>query len=154
MEAAPTRGVRLGGSLAFSDTKLTDPKPLLLASNGGSYTPTQRPRWTASVFGQYESEPLWQDATLQWQSKTLLDPNPSRSIAYAPNFAYQDPYWNVNARAALRNINMGGVETELAAYARNLFNTRAANSGLSLNYLASSNYVTARTYGVELNISF
>ncbi|MBV1688856.1 TonB-dependent receptor [Novosphingobium sp. G106] len=160
MEAAPTRGVRLGGSLAYSDTKLTDPKPLLLAANGGAYTPTQRPKWTASLFGQYESEPLWDEARLllradaQWQSKMLLDPNLSRSIVYAPNFAYQDAYWNVNARAALRNINIGGVETELAAYARNLFNSRAANSGLSLNYLASSNYVTARTYGVELNISF
>ncbi len=164
LAAAPARGVTFGGSLGYSDTFISDPSsvnPLLISSQGGRYELTQRPKWTGGLWGQYESSPLWNEAYVSlrfdgvYQSKMLIEPNPVRALPFAPNFPVQPGYWIVNGRLALRDIELGGAKAEIAAWGKNINNSRASNTGLNLfNTLVSRNYVPARTYGLDLSVQF
>jgi iron complex outermembrane receptor protein len=161
LTAAPVRGVTLGGSLSFADWKITNVNPILLASNGGAYTLTYRPKWTAGLWGEYDTQPLFGDAYLAlradaaWQSKSNVDNNPARSAIWAPNFPYAQPYWQVNARLSLRDVKLGGAKAEIAVWSKNLTDAKAPTFALDLfNQLASLNYIPARTYGADLTIEF
>lgn len=159
--AAPVRGVTIGGSLSYTKTKATDVNPLILAASGGSYSMSFRPKWTSGAWAQLRTQPLIGDAYLSlrgdanWQSSMLIDSNPTRTLTWAPNFPKVDPYWLVNARLALTDIKVGGLESEVALWGKNLTDTRSAIYGLNLNNaLAASSFLTARTYGVDLMVRF
>jgi iron complex outermembrane receptor protein len=161
LTAAPTRGLTLGGSLSYTDVSFPFVQPNVLAGNGGKLAVTQRPKWTASVYGSYETEPLFGDATLSFR----MDGMWRSKIRYAQDVdLYADgsnkvvefgqPYWLVNGRMALRHLNIGPAEAELALWGKNIFNRRDFNFVLPTPLATSANYVTARTYGVELIMDF
>jgi iron complex outermembrane recepter protein len=61
----------------------------------------------------------------------------------------------VNARAALRHINIGGIDAEFAVWSRNLTQNREATFALqTLGVFGAANYVPARTFGADLTIQF
>jgi iron complex outermembrane receptor protein len=159
--AAPADGLTLGGSLSYADYSASNVNPILLATNSGAYTLTYRPKWTGGLWAQYATQPLVGDAYLSfradasWQSKSNVANNPARSLPWAPNFPIADAYWQVNGRIALRDLDLGGVNTELAVWSKNLTNAKAPTFALDLfNQVGSRNFIPARTYGVDFIIDF
>ena len=63
--------------------------------------------------------------------------------------------WTINARAALRNIKIGGADVELAVWSRNLTQNRELTFALQQNAaFGAANYVPARTFGADLTVQF
>jgi iron complex outermembrane recepter protein len=166
--AAPTDGLTVGGSLSYTKTTFPFINPLVLAGNNGRLEVSARPKWTGSIYASYETPPLWGDTTFAIRADALY----RSSVTYAQNSlpttqggqAYPDgsnaaalrtgDQWLVNGRAALRHINLGGPEVELAVFGKNIFNRRDPNFALITGLADSMNYITARTYGVELLLEF
>jgi iron complex outermembrane recepter protein len=63
-------------------------------------------------------------------------------------------YWKVNARAALRHINLAGIDAEIAVWGRNLIDARYRTSALFLPWGNTSTYEPPRTYGIDFTIEF
>ncbi|MCB2076734.1 MAG: TonB-dependent receptor [Novosphingobium sp.] len=164
--AAPVTGLSLGGSLAYTKTKFKDVSRVLLGANGGTYLPVMRPDWNAGLWAQFDSPTISGGETYvslradaSWTDYVNLAFNPDLP-AYAPgNFAENirgiPANWRVNARVALKNLNLGGVKSELAAWSKNLTNSRVKGYGVNLSQImAQANYTPARTYGLDLTIDF
>jgi iron complex outermembrane recepter protein len=118
------------------------------------------------LWAQYDSEPITSSgayvslrADSTWQSDMNLAQNPDllfyktigQSIEKVP------AYWLLNGRIALRDLDIGGVKTELAVWGKNLTDEKAVAFALGIlqpPLLASANYIPARTYGVDLTIQF
>lgn len=160
--AALAQGLTAGGSLSYTKISNRAVNPSILLSNGStSFLPTLSPKWTAGLFGQYESPALWNDASFYlrvdgtWRSRLRLDANPDRGV---PSFAAAEtvkPVWILNGRTALRNVDLGGVKTEIGLWGRNLTDNRSANFGLNIgNFLQTVNFQEARSYGLDLIVSF
>jgi iron complex outermembrane recepter protein len=164
--AAPSRGLTLGTGIGYTDTKFPFINPLSLSGNGGRLDVTQRPKWTASLFGIYETEPLFGDATLQfrmdglYRSTTPIVANPAVSLnsdgSNANGIAPIKGFMLVNGRVALRHMTIAGADAELAFWGKNIFDRKDRAYGLTLaSALGTSAYfVPARTYGVDLSIDF
>jgi iron complex outermembrane recepter protein len=164
--AAPVRGLTLGGSLGYTDVKYVDINPLLLNANAGRYDVNARPKWTASIYGIYETQPLFGgDATLQfrldgnYRSENVQIANPLLSnFADGSNIAALEPikgYMLVNGRVAVRHMKIGGANAELALWGKNLTDRKDRAFGLGLGALSSANFfIPARTFGVDLSIDF
>jgi iron complex outermembrane receptor protein len=61
----------------------------------------------------------------------------------------------VNGRVALRELNLGGVNAELAVWGRNLFDKQRLSYALNIsNIFIGGNYIPARSYGMDLTVSF
>ena len=164
MSAAPVQGVTLGGSLSYTKTTFKDVSPILLSANGGDYQSTYRPTWTGGVWGQFDTEPLGSgDAYLSfradgiWQSKINLMQNPLLPAysTFATNIREIKAYWLVNARVALKELDLGGVNTTIAVWGKNLTDTREKAFALNIaQIIAGSSFIPARSYGVDLTIEF
>lgn len=160
--AALAPGLTAGGSLSYTEITNHNVNPSLLLANGGPrFRPTLSPKWTAGLYAQYESPALWGDASLfarldaNWRSRMALDANPDRDVASFASVGTVGPVWMLNGRLALRNVDLGGVKTELGLWGRNLTDNRKPNFGLTINNtLQTANYPDARSYGVDLIISF
>lgn len=159
--AAPTRGLTVGGSLSYTDTKFEDVNPVLIAQSRGAYDPALRAKWTGGLWGQFESEPLINDMTFMfrvdgnWHSKFYLSQNRAENIPAFAGIKSVGASWMVNGRASLRNIDVGGVRAELAVWSRNLTQNREATFALTtLGVFGAANYVPARTFGADLTIQF
>ncbi|MFC3173730.1 TonB-dependent receptor [Novosphingobium bradum] len=161
--AAPVRGLTLGANIGYTDFKYTYINPIVLTANAGFVQPTDRPKVTAAVFGAYETQPLTGDMTLQmrldgqYRSTTEFAANPA--LFLQPDNANASvlrskPYWLVNGRVALRHIPLGPVQAELAVWGKNLTNRRDPLYALNVRYATMVNFVTARTYGLDLNVEF
>ena len=163
VSAAPIRGLTIGGSAGYTDFKFLNVNPLLLAANGGRYEVTGRPKWTASLFGSYETEPLIGEATLQlrmdmqYRSAIKFALNPdiaiyadgsnARAVTGTGGFAL------VNGRVALRHLAVGAVQGELAVWGKNITNRKDPTFSLNLGPIGTTNnFVEPRTFGVDLNI--
>jgi iron complex outermembrane receptor protein len=161
--AAPARGLTLGGSLSYTDVNFPFINPGVLAGVGGNLRVTARPKWTASLYGSYETEPLFGDATLQFRadglfrSKTQFMLNPLVDIyPDGSNAAVKDVkgFWLVNGRMALRHIKIGPAEAELALWGKNIFNRKDATFVLTTVLATSANNTAPRTFGVDLSLDF
>lgn len=162
--AAPARGVTLGGSLSFTDTDYVFINPLQIPESGVQPLLNNRPRWRGSVYGQYDSPPIGAgDAYLSirgdafWQDEYILTTDPTHPIyaSFGAPIRNTPSYWLINGRVALRDLDLGGINAELAAWAKNLTDKRVLNAGLNLSgILASANFIPARTYGVDLTVRF
>ena len=153
LTVAPARGLRFNGGLGFTDFELTRVNPLL-----GTLQTTllqRRPRWTANLAGQYETEPLFADATLtfradaSWRSKIYtLSPLPIRPqdqiVAFSP------ASWLVNSRISLQGVKVGRGDIEIAAWAKNIFDNDYPVQPIFFGYAVSSSYERARTFGIDL----
>lgn len=161
LTAAPTRGLTVGGSLSYTDTKFTDVNPVLIAQAGGDYQPALRAKWTGGLWGQYETEPLFGDSTLMfrmdgnWHSKFWVAQNRKQSVPGFAGVTTVGASWMVNTRVALRNLEIGGAKAELAGWVRNLTQNRELTFALqTIRFIGSANYVPARTFGADLTVEF
>lgn len=160
--AAPAEGLTFGGSLGYSKTTFEDVNPILVAASGGKYSSESfRPYWTGGLWGQYDTDPLFDEAYLSfradgtYQSYMRLAQNPDLAVGYAAAIRGVPAYWILNGRVSLRDINIGPAKVELAAWGRNLTDNRSASFALDLaRIIAGANYIPARTYGLDLSVRF
>lgn len=160
--AAPTRGLQIGGSASYTKSDFINITPAFLAAQGGSYVSFSRPEWTASAYVSYETRPLFGDAVLAlradtlYRSDLLFTGNPATQVALGvpPHQLASPGHWKLNARAALKYIDIGGVRAELAAWGRNITNKRFPTSTLFLPFGVSATYDQGRSYGLDLIIDF
>ena len=168
-QAAPTRGLNFGGNLSYYTTKFTDVDPRLAAAYpepgnpAGDYVPNYRPKWTGAVYGQYDTDPVFGDAYLtfradaNWQSGTNFANNPRQAIylTYAKAIKNEPAYWLVNSRVSLRDLDIGGVKTEVSLWGKNIFDQSAKSFVLDLaSTFATANFIPARAYGIDLTVQF
>lgn len=154
--AVPIRGLTLGASGGYTHSKFSNVNPLIHAPGEPA---TIRPKWTANLSAQYETEPLFGDARLMfrvdgnWRSRYRALRQTTLTSAYDP-VLYSDAMWVVNSRIALRDINLGGSKVELAGWVRNLTDSDNPAQPIFFGSFATTNYQRARTYGVDLTLSF
>jgi iron complex outermembrane receptor protein len=160
--AAPIEGVTLGGSVGYTDAKLTDPNPLI--AQGNPYLLNGVAKWIGQVYGQYQSQPVFDDATVlfrldanyQGKYRNISNPNfrDDGEAAFAP-YEFTKARWILNGRLALRDMKMGAVSAEVGVWVRNMTNNRDALYTLQFgDFLINSSYQPARTFGIDLNFKF
>jgi iron complex outermembrane receptor protein len=159
--AAPTHGLTLGGSLSYIKISYPFVEPAVLAANGGRLDVAARPEWTGSLWGSYETQPLFGETTLSlradafYQGGMTLAANPLIQInKYNRGAERVDGYFTVNGRIALKRIPIGPVSGELALWGKNLTDRKDITTALFTPFSTSANYVPARTFGVDMSIEF
>ncbi len=137
--------------------------PALVTNFKGSWNGKQNlPAWSGNVYGQYDTQPLFGDAYLSLRTdaiftgKAQADYQKTAGVFInSPDAFYIQSFWTVNGRVALRDIDLGGVKAELALWGRNLFDTQRFSCKINLSdFLAAGNYIPARSYGMDLTVSF
>ncbi len=158
--AAPADGVSMGGTLGFTDVKFTRVNPLVIDSNGGPLAVTQRPKWTGTLWAGYEREVFGGDALFQirgdanYQSGRFTDGFQGRTAPELQVLKRAKGYWLFNARAALKDIEVGGANLEVAFWGKNLTDNRSRNFTLVQEFISSANFIPARTYGMDVTVTF
>ena len=158
---APTDGLTFGGGLGFTDTKYTYINPLVLDSNNGQLAVTQRPKWTGTAWAQYDTQPLWGDAYASFRINTTyfgkMTTDTQALTRTEPELLVvreRKAFALLNGRIALKGINVGGAEAEFAIWGRNLTDNRSSNFVLVQPIIASANFIPARTYGLDVTVTF
>ena len=159
--AAPMRGLTLSGGVGYTHVKITELNPLY--GTPATFLPTDQPKWTANLAAQYESEAVFQEARITarvdavWHSKIFVfgyQPIPPLAAATA----YRPADWMFNARLALREIKFGRTTAEVALWGKNLTDNDGPLFPIAFGgrtpFLVSTNYETARTYGVDLIFNY
>ena len=162
LTALPVTGLTLTGSLGYTDVKYSDVNPILTRLANGDYLPTLTPKWTYNLSAQYQTEPLFGDTTLMLRAdangRTRMRAQHPGQFALSPAFGvleYIPPAWIVNGRIALQDVAIGPVEAEIALWGRNLTNNRAPTFPLNIgNFILSSSFQAARTYGADVIVKF
>ncbi len=161
LTAAPTRGLTMGGSLAFTDTKFTRQNPLVVATNGGSpFANTQRPKWTGTLWAAYETQPLWDDAVASFRvdgtyfGEMKTDTNQFRTAPELLVLRKRPAFWTWNGRAAIKDIDLDGVKMEVAVWGKNIFDNKSRNFELVQELIASANFIPARSFGLDVTFGF
>ena len=126
-----------------------------------------RPKWTAQLSAQYETEPVVAGGRFvgridaNFRSRTLLSPDLTSSDGFdqpeTPGLrdaATAPAYWLINGRLSLADVSLGGVKAEIAAWGRNLLNERPIVQYVTFGPIGPVIYERARTYGVDLSFSF
>ncbi|KHK89862.1 TonB-dependent receptor [Novosphingobium malaysiense] len=158
--AAPVTGLTFGGSAGYTDTKFEDVDPLLVLGNGGAYAPSLRPKWSGTLWGQYETPELIGDTTLlfrldaNWRTSMALDANPDRGVDAYLAVQKSPATWILNGRVALQNLHLGGVDAQLSLWGKNLTNDRSAVYALISPVSASATFQKARTWGLDLTVEY
>jgi len=166
-ELAPAPGLTFSGGLGYTDYKFTKLFPVVTAGTE-VYFPQSRPKWTANLSGQYETEPLFDDLRLtlradaNYRSKMHLVagiPVVTTTFTQALQDAFRSSstvkgYWIVNSRASLDGFKIGGADASVALWARNLFDAKKPTFMLSLVNVIAAQYERARTFGVDLTVNF
>ena len=132
LNVVPADGFTVGGTVGYTKNKLIDPLDVL--AQGYPIKPTGQPRWVGTTFAQYESQPLWGDATLLlradmiFQSKSRVLNSHEMVIdfpAFAP-YEFIPSKQLVNGRVALRDIDIGGADVEIGLWGKNIFDNKKA----------------------------
>jgi iron complex outermembrane receptor protein len=158
--ATPARGVTLGGSLGYTDSHYQFVNPLVLATNNGEYALINRPRVTSTLWGEYETEPLFGDATLTfradgiYKSEELLDIQQHRPQPELQVLKSVPGYWLLNTRVALRHMQVHGADMELAFWTRNLTDQKYPSAALIQPIASAGTFIPARSLGVDLSVEF
>ncbi|MBV1916742.1 MAG: TonB-dependent receptor [Sphingomonadaceae bacterium] len=165
--AAPTSGLTVGSSLSYSDVSFKNVPSFLKAAVSLSrdapdseYRPPYRPKWTGSLYAQYETEPLFGDAYAflrldgNYQSRMQTYPNNNLGIPELHSTTFIPSYWLVNGRAAIKDISIGGVNAELALWGKNLLDENKSIYNLLSVGVGASMYLQPRTYGMDFTIDF
>ena len=151
---APIRGLSINGSVGYTHYKASNINPFVCGADPCD-TNTLRPKWTANVGAQYESEPLFGDTTLMaridgaWRSKVKTLGQLVLTSDY-DSIRYSKAGWNLNSRIALQNIDLAGSKVDIALWGRNLTNIGRPMFPIYFSFAGSTTYERARTYGVDL----
>jgi iron complex outermembrane receptor protein len=156
----PVRYLTLGGNLGFTDAKYTKLNPIVNTIYGTGYQPTLSPKWTSRVYAQYESDPIIGDAKLvarvdgDWRSsERFLSGSNYVDVPEFRGFLKGPARWLVNTRIGFENL--GPAHLDVAFWTRNLTNNKDAVFPLAfVTYAASSDFQSARTYGLDVSVRF
>jgi iron complex outermembrane receptor protein len=167
LTAAPIDGILLGGGLSYDKTTFKNVPGLLKAAQNlpatapdSDYRPTLRPKWTASAYAQYTSQPIWGDATftarVQGNYQSTMAAAANRDIkSIIPFYTAEIPgYWLINARAAIEKIPFGGLEGTIAVWGKNLTDNRSISFPFNQSGGAAATFIEPRRYGVDLTVEF
>jgi len=161
--AVPVDGLTLSGSFGYTDYKLINRNAALLPNpaHPERYYLTYRTPYTANVSAQYETQPLFGEATLMaridgnWRDKIREDGRHELDTPASFHPLQSSPAgWLVNTRLALRNVELAGAKLELAAWAKNLFDNDRSMFSLDVYYAYAMNFEPARTFGVDAIVQF
>lgn len=167
-------GVTLNASLGFTHVYYDEVSPVLLNTVNGSgigqnypnskVLPTLIPDWTGGLSAQYQSQPLFGTAYFaanidgSWRDKMRILPNPAQADSQpgAKPTEYAPESWVVNARASLKEIDLGNdFKGEVGLWGRNLTDYDDPIYSLNQGGLGiASNYMDARSYGVDFVVEF
>ncbi|KHK89855.1 hypothetical protein LK12_18270 [Novosphingobium malaysiense] len=165
---APAAGLTIGGSLAYNDTKWLNPSPQI-TDGGRPVAPTALPKWMAGVNAQYITPPLFGDASMlfridanyqgKYRNSPFLDlathPADTASDPAQATWEYTASRWILNGRVALRDIEVGPLDAELAVWARNLTNNKDASYMLMFGAQnVNASFQQARTIGVDFIVNY
>lgn len=160
----PLAGLTLGANLGYTNVEFGPVNPVLQASVGaGQFLPTLIPDYTANLSAQYDSAPVFGNAYLSfrtdaaWRSeqRTYSNPVQSAAIPVIGLIDHSDATWIVNARASIKDITLGGGTAELAIWGKNITDDKSATFPLGFsNFLVSSAFQRARTFGLDLIFDF
>lgn len=152
----PADGLSLSGNFGYTHFKLNKPNPVI---GGANYTLPFRPDATGALSAQYVSQPVFDDTNVMirldgnWHSKIRQLNRLPYPASFVP-YTFSQAGWVVNGRIALQHVKIGGAETELALFGKNLFDSKRAIWGTPYGDGLSTLYEPARTYGVELSVDF
>lgn len=160
--AVPFEGVTIGGNLGHTDFKY---KEYIQVVNGvrtdvaDKILPTLRPRWTGQLFGQF-SKPIAGVGTFSvrldatYQSRTRLTAQSPYASSKLNELVTLDPFWLVNARASLSDLDLGGSKARLSVFVQNLMNKKNMEFATDLGSVIVATYRQPRTYGLDLSFEF
>jgi iron complex outermembrane receptor protein len=164
----PAEGLTISGNLGYTHHKLTDPFFLFEDVLLQDYKHGGIPTLVGNVNAQYETPPLFGDASLlfridaNYQSKfrAISDDNidvpgsPTYVAEFAP-YEFNPQRWIVNTRMALRDVEIGGASAEVGLWSRNLFNVKKPMFPFPFGtILLTNSYQEARTWGVDVIVKF
>ena len=182
----PVRGITLTANLGYTDFKYDKntiyggPGPngtvcrgpsctggFVLQSGAPGYQEFQRPKWTANVAAQYDSEEMVMGGHLtlrvdaNFKSKNLMtsDLTAGNALNEAEDPAIRasatsPAQWIVNGRAGIVGMDIGGTKADLSVWGKNIFNNRNIVQYSNLGPVASVIYERAPTYGLDLTFAF
>ena len=127
----------------------------------GSQFATIRPKWTANAAAQYETDPAWNNARMSfrvdaaWRSKyrALGESDAQLPESYDP-IIFSKSMLLLNARVALKDIDVAGTTLEVALWGKNLTDSDNPAQPIYFRYLGSTTYQRARTFGVDVALAF
>lgn len=155
------RGFEIGGTAAYTDTKITEAAPGT-GTNRGDPIPLI-PKWAATAYAGFSSEMAngWElnlRGEYQYQGRALYDFNQTTTIIYpggVPGPAIPNPATNQEGFDVVNlSAGLGKGGTKIRLYANNLFDARPL---LDVDYVTGSDRartIRPRTIGVELRQSF
>ncbi|MBV1687938.1 TonB-dependent receptor [Novosphingobium sp. G106] len=130
-----------------------------------NYRNTLTPKITSNLWAQWESEPLFNADTrlsirldAQIKSSMRIDANLDAPLPQ-PGWAALETVPStliLNGRIALSDIQMGGINTTLALWGRNITDDKHIQfpGGVGAGVERSASFQQARTYGVDLTVKF
>ena len=151
--ATPFRGLTLAGNTGYTKYTFSNLNPIL--SSLGNVRLQYRPKWTADLSAHYESDPVFGEARLVahvdggWRSKVRMLGN-FPTPPGLEDFIYSPSGWVVNGRVALKEIELPRGDLEIALWAKNLTDSDRIMFPINFNFLVSSSYERARTFGVDV----
>lgn len=165
----PINGLTLSGAASYTDFKFTEFtsqwRSAIIGQGGNpaTFPVWLRPSTTANLAATYESEPaaalggarLMIRFDTNYRSKVITPGIFTPTIQPSLAGVYRTGgNWISNARIALKGISLGSGKLEVAGWARNLTNNRGTVWGNFTGFAASTTYEPARTYGLDLIVSF
>jgi iron complex outermembrane receptor protein len=168
--ALPMHGLTLNGGLGYTDfsyTQVTQP------FGGSLLESTVRPKWTANVSAEYDTDPLFDDVrlSLRTDANYRSRENLNGYSQFNPTYVNGSPaVWLLNARVALDHIKLAGSDVSVALWVQNLTDDKsplyavyiplnpiaspAAPFAPFTDTLASTNYQPARTFGLDISFTY
>ena len=166
LTARPANPLTLRAGVGYTKYNLSNLNPLV--GTDANYRLLYRPNWTANGSVQYETAPdalggagLVFGVDASWRSQF-------RALASVPvpqnykEFEYVDPELLINARAAVRDIDLGGTNLEIAAWVKNITDSGKPTTPFGTSVTADptaylfqvTGYTPARTFGIDMTVVF
>jgi len=154
--AVPVERLTLGAGLGYTHFNYTRTTgflgPIALVQ------PHHRPKWTANLYAQYETQPVYGDAYLSFRvdgayRSKFHGTSRDLSVQLAGK-AEVDSTWLVNSRIALTDLTISGSKVEISLWGRNLTNNKNVTFPVATPMLYSATWERARTYGVDVTAAF
>lgn len=151
--AVPIESVTLTANVGYLDFKYTRLDPRFVAA--GQSLPSQRPKWTLNLSGQYQTPPVIGDARITFRADGNYRSEHDGSAAVATRAITRLPAaWIVNGRISLDQISLGSATGSLALWGRNLLNDKSPRYTIALGVATAVSYERARTVGLDFTVEF
>jgi iron complex outermembrane receptor protein len=166
----PIDGLTLSANIGYTDFNYEEGTVFpgfVFQAGAPGFQVFQRPKWTGNLSAQYKTGEIVGDSRLvlrldgNFKSKSLLafDVSPGTGPTAQEDPAYRAaataPFqFLVNARVALQGFKLAGTDAEVALWGRNLFDNRDITQFTGLGFAGAVLYQPARTFGVDLSMSF